>query len=199
MPSDECSALRGYLNKGQWEEAGVYLRSESGVNEAKQNDPKENLLSVALKNSPPVEIVVALISSNPDAVSMKDVQDRLPLHVACACGASKDVIEVLIKQEPKAMLSKDKAGRIPLHHAVESACQQLLDCEDKVNGIKSTSPIVVKILLNSAQDSVMVADEKGETPLDIALRIEGATTGNRRATLVKSILHRISNSSRIVL
>jgi ankyrin repeat protein len=65
----------------------------------------------------PTFVVSALIDQYPSAVSRRDDQGMLPLHLAFRYKEdNEDLLELLLTQYPKGVLMKDKRDRIPLEH-----------------------------------------------------------------------------------
>jgi len=65
----------------------------------------------------PTFVVSALIDSYPAAVSRRDDQGMLPLHLAFRYKEdNEDLLELLLSQYPKGVLMKDKRDRLPLEH-----------------------------------------------------------------------------------
>ncbi|CAB9506593.1 expressed unknown protein [Seminavis robusta] len=65
----------------------------------------------------PTYVVTALIDQYPAAVSRRDDQGMLPLHLAFRYKEdNEDLLELLLTQYPKGVLMKDKRDRIPLEH-----------------------------------------------------------------------------------
>lgn len=65
----------------------------------------------------PTFVVSALIDNYPAAVSRRDDQGMLPLHLAFRYKEdNEDLLELLLTQYPKGVLMKDKRDRVPLEH-----------------------------------------------------------------------------------
>lgn len=67
--------------------------------------------------NPPVDIIEALIECAPETVTWADSNGWLPLHHACANGASGKVLAVLVEAYPEGKVKQDKRFRTPLHFA----------------------------------------------------------------------------------
>ncbi|KAL3924463.1 MAG: hypothetical protein SGILL_001035, partial [Bacillariaceae sp.] len=106
-----------------------------------QGPKKEDTpLKIAVKAAP-AKIIAALCHLGPEAVSLVDGRQRLPIHWACRRSSddpeTDQVIEILIHAYPESLLHRDDGGRTPLHwlfwyHAktrtpsvVQSMCQEL--------------------------------------------------------------------------
>jgi len=66
---------------------------------------------------PPVDIITSLIECAPETVEWQDSNGWLPLHHACANGASGKVLSVLVNAYPEGKVQQDKRFRTPLHFA----------------------------------------------------------------------------------
>jgi hypothetical protein len=66
---------------------------------------------------PPPDVVSLLVSCAPEVVGWPDSQGWLPLHHACANGASGKVLGLLVKAYPEGKVCQDKRYRTPLHFA----------------------------------------------------------------------------------
>jgi hypothetical protein len=65
----------------------------------------------------PTFVVSALVDQYPAAVSRRDDQGMLPLHLAFRYKEdNEDLLELLLNQYPKGVMMKDKRDRIPLEH-----------------------------------------------------------------------------------
>eukprot|EP00957_Ditylum_brightwellii_P025501 1927598-Ditylum_brightwellii.AAC.1 len=89
----------------------------------------------ACRNSPPKDVIMALIDASPGGVKSRDSNGRLPIHHACIWGASHDVIRILISSFPDSIDSKDKWGSTPIDalEATDHPVKDLLDFVDKEN------------------------------------------------------------------
>mmetsp|Transcript_45096 Transcript_45096/g.94562 ORF Transcript_45096/g.94562 Transcript_45096/m.94562 type:complete len:894 (+) Transcript_45096:64-2745(+) len=68
-------------------------------------------------NDPPVDIVNSLIECAEETVTWPDSNGWLPLHHACANGASGRVLSALVTAYPEGKVQQDKRFRTPLHFA----------------------------------------------------------------------------------
>lgn len=66
---------------------------------------------------PPVDVVQSLINCAPETVTWPDSNGWLPLHHACANGASGKVLNVLVQAYPEGKIHQDRRSRTPLHFA----------------------------------------------------------------------------------
>ncbi|CAB9527056.1 Ankyrin Repeat [Seminavis robusta] len=79
-------------------------------------------LHFALGNSSkPVSPDVVVLLSSSGAAGYADDNGMLPLHYACAYGASEEALYVLTGAYPDAITTQDRRGRTPLHFALSNA------------------------------------------------------------------------------
>ena len=80
--------------------------------------------------SVPLDIIEVVIESAPEAVSWEDSNGWLPLHYACAKGASIQVLKALLKVYPEGQLVRDQRSRTPLHFAFYKSNKD--DCNESI-------------------------------------------------------------------
>lgn len=116
-------------------------------------------LSVALYHSSANDIVLALIAIKPESVKMVDRRhSNLPLHVACAKGASFEVIQSLVQLFPKALHHRNFHGQTPL-----DICQRHSSvCSDSVTDFlqEATFRNISSDLETILDDALNVGDNK---------------------------------------
>jgi Ankyrin repeat len=66
-------------------------------------------------HNPPDDIIAAMVEAAIEIVSWTDAHGWLPLHHACANGASPEVMRLLIDAYPAGKLQQDNQSRTPLH------------------------------------------------------------------------------------
>jgi ankyrin repeat protein len=128
-----------------------------------------------------------LLKANPAALYQQDQNGSFPTHVAASFGATRVIIDFL-NMSPNCAGLRDAKGRTFLHVAVEKnktgtvyrACRNrslswILNMQDN-NGntalhlaVEAGGLTVVCILLANKQVELDLTNEKGETPLDIAV------------------------------
>eukprot|EP00977_Amphora_coffeiformis_P016853 scaffold5337_cov167-Amphora_coffeaeformis.AAC.9 len=109
-------------------------------------------LHFALGDKPAAPDVIVLLSSS-GAASYPDEIGMLPLHYACAFGASEDVLFALTDAYPDAIRTRDNRKRTPLHFALSNAGRK-------------TVPAAVRLLLNLDRTIVNSMDD-GPLPLRV--------------------------------
>ncbi|KAL7556480.1 hypothetical protein ACA910_003113 [Epithemia clementina (nom. ined.)] len=109
-------------------------------------------LHFALGEKPASPDVIFLLSST-GAASYPDEIGMLPLHYACAFGASEEVLYVLTEAYPDAITARDSRHRTPLHFALSNAGRK-------------TVPAAVRLLL-SLNKSIVNSINNGPLPLRV--------------------------------
>ena len=122
-------------------------------------------LHYACENKPSVEVIRALLESNPDALERRqEPGGQLPLHAASTWGASSEVISTLLSARPSCAEMKDFLSNLPLHCACYSGA----------------STVVIEALLRVYPQSVWPRNHQGSSAIDIVRRLGH---GNRREVL----------------
>lgn len=99
-------------------------------------------LHFALGNSSkPVAPDVVVLLSSTGAAGYADDNGMLPLHYACAYGASEEALYVLTGAYPDAITTQDRRGRTPLHFALSNAGRK-------------AAPAAVRLLVSFNRDIV---------------------------------------------
>lgn len=114
-------------------------------------------LHFALGNveSPPTPALVTLLAGKKgESAKWPDENAMLPIHYACAYGATVEVMTVLIHAWEESMLKTDAKGRTPLHFACGNA--------DREN-----SPKVIKLLLDLSPGRMDQMDAEMNLPLHL--------------------------------
>merc|ERR1719199_751999 len=91
-------------------------------------------LHFALGENPASPNIIFLLASS-GAAGYKDEIGMLPLHYACAYGASEEVLYVLTDAFPDAISDRNQRDRTPLHVALSNAGRK-------------TVPAAVRLLLS---------------------------------------------------
>ena len=109
-------------------------------------------LHFALGDKPASPDIIFLLSGT-GAAGFADEIGMLPLHYACAFGASEEVLYVLTDAYPDAIETKDRRRRTPLHFALSNAGRK-------------TVPAAVRLLLGLNKNIVNSVDN-GPLPLRV--------------------------------
>jgi len=110
-------------------------------------------LHSACARQPPNNLISALVNVYPDAARAVDDQGMCPLHYACGNQASREVIRTLLVANPNAAKHADPRGMLPLHHLASWGPSGLS---------------IIDMVLVAYREAVDVADENGNTPLELA-------------------------------
>lgn len=78
-------------------------------------------LSLALNKKRDEDIVRMIVEANPDCLKVTDRYANLPLHIACATGASLAVVKLLCMLYPAGIDQKNLHGQKPLEIAQRNA------------------------------------------------------------------------------
>lgn len=111
------------------------------------------LLHEICRHSPPVALVDTVLHLNKSALKATGEHGRLPLHFACACGASGEVVQRLLKDFAAASKLRDGTDlMLPLHLACKWGANEE----------------ALKALISANADGRRVRDIYGKVPLDYA-------------------------------
>jgi hypothetical protein len=142
-------------------------------------------------NNPPTDVINDIVEAAPEVVSWVDSHGWLPLHHACANGASPDVLQILTNAYPESKTTQDNQNRTPLHfyatrntdnpNAMAANVELLSDTgaaelPDRGGMLPmhyacayGTSPAVLKVLAYSYPESLVAKENKGRTPMHLAM------------------------------
>mmetsp|Transcript_26725 Transcript_26725/g.49155 ORF Transcript_26725/g.49155 Transcript_26725/m.49155 type:complete len:886 (+) Transcript_26725:404-3061(+) len=118
----EVARMREMLNQ-TWEGIREWLGAHPSETDRQQAaEHQGQFLTTALHMvcklmDPPVDVVQSLIECAEETVTWPDSNGWLPLHHACANGASGRVLSVLVQAYPDGKVQQDKRFRTPLHFA----------------------------------------------------------------------------------
>jgi len=142
-------------------------------------------------NNPPTDVVSDIVEAAPEVVSWVDSHGWLPLHHACANGASTEVLQILTAAYPESKIVQDNQNRTPLHFyatrnadnpaAMATNVELLSDTgaaelPDRGGMLPmhyacayGTSPTVLKVLAFAYPESLSTKENKGRTPMHLAM------------------------------
>ena len=178
------------IRKWLWTHQHPDLRRDAAT--VRGNYDATPLHNVCKLPDPPVDIVQALLEAAPETVTLTDSHGWLPLHHACANGASKEVLKLLTDAYPLGKTKQDSQNRTPLHfyltqradnsaamatnmreYLADSGAAELPD----VGGMLpmhyacayGVSPAVLEVLKDAYPDSLIAKENKGRTPMHLAM------------------------------
>ena len=142
-------------------------------------------------HNPPEDIVLAMIECAPETVSWTDSHGWLPLHHACANGATPEVMKLLIDAYPAGKLQQDNQSRTPLHFYAtrnsDTVSAMMLNAEllsdtgaaelaDRGGMLPmhyacayGTKPEVLYVLASVYPESLVAKENHGRTPMHLAM------------------------------
>lgn len=124
------SQLNSLVEGGKWNRASKRVQGYKGEATLWIVGPDEKglvwkrlPLHACCKKQPPKEFIQELLGAWRESCSHKDNQRSLPLHYACAFGASIDVIELLLRSSPNSIMVRNRDGLTPIE-IFRLACQE---------------------------------------------------------------------------
>lgn len=178
-------AIFAAIEKRRWDE---FLELISPFPDAGSHPCPKNLktatkgnlmLHEAARNCPPVSAIKFLLTQNKDAARSKGGKGYLPVHYACATGASVEVVETLLDAYPASIRTRDTNDlMIPLHFACKWGA----------------SSDVIDLLVRTHPEGKQVRDIYAKTPADYASEL-----GDDRSSILASLGRSASDVSSINL
>lgn len=175
----ELARMREMLNQ-TWESIREWLAAHPSATDRQQAAMHQGqFLTTALHmvcklRDPPVDVVQSLIDCAEETVTWPDSNGWLPLHHACANGASGKVLSVLVQAYPEGKVQQDKRLRTPLHFAFfrkdaqhedggktkdKDAIEGDMDEDGDDDEVGNSMPEIVKLLADSG--AAELQDEGG--------------------------------------
>lgn len=162
--------------------AAAYIRGQSEVTP---------LHLMCKLNNPPTDIINDIVQAAPEVCGWADAHGWLPLHHACANGASTEVLQVLTTANPDSKVVQDNQNRTPLHFYATRNADNPTSMATNVELLSDTgaaelpdrggmlpmhyacaygtSPLVLKVLANAYPESLFAKENKGRTPMHLAM------------------------------
>jgi ankyrin repeat protein len=186
---DQMEVVWERVRRWLWANPDMAQRQQAaeirGVNDA-------TCLHIVCKlHNPPEDIVQSLVEASHDVVYSLDNHGWLPLHHACANGASHEVIKILLDAYPAGKVTQDTQNRTPLHFyatrnsdspAVMAANTELLSDSGAATLMDrsgmlpihyacayGTHPAVLKVLAKVYPASLHAKEHNGRTPMHLAM------------------------------
>lgn len=117
------------------------------------------------------KILQLLVTREPIALEIVDVDGYTPLHTACASGASLKEVQILGENYPSALDQKVEGGNTPLHLACASYGRATVKVVDYLVG---KEPKAIGMVNNNGKTPLMTAEDESRSALkNQALRKEG--------------------------
>lgn len=158
-------SMLNLIQKQRWRRIKQILDSSQAEHYCQEEDGSRlSVLSKALGYAAPVDVVDAIIKTNPAVVDHLDEYGANALHVGCLNGAPFELIRYLACNYQRLTAVTDNDHRTPLHHAVEHACSD--------GGNFDYYTDVVELLCEKAPQTILLGDKGGETPTDIVQLIK---------------------------
>jgi ankyrin repeat protein len=197
-PNDRMDAnTRKQITEMTYEHIRNWLRKHTDVRRRQDaiavrgiNDTTP-LHNVCKLQNPPADIIEAFIEAVPFAASWVDTHGWLPLHHACANGASGEVLKVLTEAYPEGKIRQDLQSRTPLHFFLTQRCDNVNAMAENMKLLLDTgaaelpdvggmlpmhyacaygvSPIVLAVLENAFPESLLARENKERTAMHLVM------------------------------
>mmetsp|Transcript_7043 Transcript_7043/g.12336 ORF Transcript_7043/g.12336 Transcript_7043/m.12336 type:complete len:867 (+) Transcript_7043:91-2691(+) len=137
------------------EDVLVMLAEQYPTSKTSVDKRKRTPLHFALGHTErPANVATVVLLSGTGAALMADENGMLPLHYACAYGATEQALRVLTDENIQTITATDNRGRTPLHFALG-------------NADRPASPGVVGLLLSQNPAVVNSVDLDGQLPIHL--------------------------------
>jgi len=141
------SQLNSLVEGGKWNRASKRVQGYKGEATLWIVGPDEKglvwkrlPLHACCKKQPPKEFIQELLSAWRESSSYKDNQRSLPLHYACAFGASVDVIELLLRSSPNSIMVRNRDGLTPIEIFRKACHEQEVASKDEILALLERDP-----------------------------------------------------------
>ena len=180
-----------YERVRNWLRRHTNLRIRQVAIAVRGNNDATPLHNVCKLHNPPADIIEAFIEAVPEAAGWVDTHGWLPLHHACANGASGEVLRTLTEAYPEGKTKQDSQNRTPLHFFLTQRCDNANTMADNMALLLDTgaaeltdvggmlpmhyacaygvSPIVLLVLAQVFPESLVTRENKGRTPMHLAM------------------------------
>lgn len=155
------------------------------------NNDATPLHNVCKLSNPPADIVQALLEAASETVTWADSHGWLPLHHACANGASGEVLQILTEAYPEGKTKQDSQNRTPLHFYLTQRADNSMSMATNMQFLSNSgaaelpdvggmlpmhyacaygvNPAVLAVLKDAYPDSLIAKENKGRTPMHLAM------------------------------
>lgn len=177
--------VRKWLRNHQDEETRASAASVRGQADATP------LHMVCKLPNPPADVVQSLVNSATETAQWTDSHGWLPLHHACANGASGEVLNILTEVYPEGKTKQDNQFRTPLHFYVTRRTENTDVMAENVGSLSNsgaaelpdrggmlpmhyacaygTNAAVLEVLAKAYNESLTTRENKGRTPMHLAM------------------------------
>jgi len=191
------AAQRRELIEQTWERVRKWLWDHQDVEEraaaasVRGTNDATPLHNVCKLYQPPADIVQALLEAAPETITWADSHGWLPLHHACANGATGEVLRILTEAYPEGKTKQDSQLRTPLHFYLTQRSDNPNAMAQNMTFLSNTgaaelpdvggmlpmhyacaygvSPAVLAVLADAYPDSIHAKENKGRTPMHLAM------------------------------
>ena len=129
-----------------------------------------------------------LIDAYLESLRVASYDGVLPIHRACCDGKrddTNDTIQYMLELDPELINAEDSEGNLPIHYAADHARTKLIElllkydpdaASKEVNNgsrrlplhLACNYPIPIQVLYDAYPEAILISDEDGDTPLDLA-------------------------------
>lgn len=114
-------------------------------------------LHLACYHKSSLEVINFLLETYPKGAGSLNEFKCLPIHLACEAGAEADVLKALCQTFPDGLYKKNMWNNLPIHRAVH----------------QNMSAEGIQVLKDACPNSLSLVNGDGDTPIDIARKVEG--------------------------
>jgi len=177
------------IRKWLWNHQDAKKRADAVT--TRGNNDATPLHNVCKLPKPPTDIVQAFLEASSEPVTWADSHGWLPLHHACANGASGEVLQILSDAYPKGKTKQDSHRRTPLHFYLTQRTDNSNAMAANMQFLSNTgapeladiggmlpmhyacaygvNPSVLAVLREAYPESLIARENKGRTPMHLAM------------------------------
>ncbi len=163
------SKLFRMICKKKWTKVIKFLKTRSGMTQAKQTDSFGNTaISAAVTHQAPMEVIENILLIQPEFSLQVDCYGMIPLHLACQTGASCEVIKALLRQDNGAgAQAVDLRRKTPLHYSMDYMCNPVKN--GNTNGIHGSPENLHNSSLTGSLSMNGTAESSGTTGSSLSM------------------------------